>query len=181
MFGFDDADLFANRSGRLTAKQQARLAQADRTGRKFLLALGVFLLGIAILPPLLAGIQVLRCLPAGCPGPNIPSFRNFLLVMTLVWTPAWGYFGMRLVRTSWKAGNVPVLQKVEGLINIVKVERYDQNTHMQSQEYELHAGGEEFEVDSQAADCMPQEERYAIYYIEETHEIMSVERLVKEE
>jgi hypothetical protein len=75
--------------------------------------------------------------------------------------------------------NYSSLQKAEGPINIVKVEKYNYTTHTQSENYELHVGGEEFDCDSELADIMMQGDIYAIYYIKETKEIMSAEMLAK--
>jgi len=177
-FDFDEADLFANRNGALTAKQQTRLAEEEKFWNKLSLIGGLFLLGVAILPGLIIGFAVAPCISDYCSGWPL-SLRLFLIIMVLTWAPIWGFFGIRLVRSALSTRNYSLLQKAEGPINIVKVESYSSSTHTHHEDYELHVGGKEFDIDSELVDIMMQGDIYAIYYLEETKEIMSVEMLAK--
>jgi hypothetical protein len=177
-FDFDEADLFVNRNGALTSKQQTRLTEEEKLWNKISLIGGLFLLSVAILPSLMIGLGVAPCISDYCSGWPL-SLRLFLISMVLIWMPIWGYFGIRVTRNALSTHNYSSLQKAEGPINIVKVESYNINTHTQKEDYELHVGGEEFDGDSELADIMMQGDIYAIYYIKETKEIMSAEMLAK--
>ena len=177
-FDFDEADLFANRNDALTPKQQTRLAEEEKLWGKISLIGGLILLSVAILPSIMIGLAVAPCISNMCSEwPS--SLRLFLISMVLIWMPIWGYYGIRVTRNALSTHNSSLLQKVEGSINIVKVESYNINTHAQKEDYELHVGGEEFDCDSELADIMMQGDIYAIYYIKDTKEIMSAEMLAK--
>jgi hypothetical protein len=168
-FNFDEADLFANRNGTLTPKQQTYLAKSMKSARKGYRVIGIILLCVAFLPSL---ILVL----AGAPW-------LFLLIWTLVWGSIWGLLGFSSIRTGLSTSTEARLNRVEGPINIVKVEHMDSDQH-RTYEYELHIGGVSFDVESELADIMMQGDIYAIYYLEGpeaiiSKEILSVERLAE--
>ncbi len=71
------------------------------------------------------------------------------------------------------------IEKVEGRVNIIKVESYSNSTHMHTEDYELHIGGKQFDCDLDLADILMQGDTYVVYYIRDTMEIMSAEMLAK--
>jgi Short C-terminal domain len=56
------------------------------------------------------------------------------------------------------------LAKAQGKVNIIKAERAGMNHTSHYFAYELHIGGEEFDVGEDLADIMMQGDEYAIYY-----------------
>lgn len=80
------------------------------------------------------------------------------------------------------------LAKAEGPVNIIKAERTSTDTDLADGmshtspyfAYELHIGGEEFDVDEDLADVMMQGDTYAIYYSEGSEiDILSAELISK--
>ncbi len=166
-FKFDGADLAANRMGQVTQKQIARLAKEVTSSRNFGLIGGSLLVIVAILPTLLT-----------VAGGAVQSMRiGFILPWVCLWLPIWGGIGYVLIRGAFSK-RVITLQKVEGPINIVKVESTDSEHHT-SYDYELHIGGKEFNVDSDLANYMMQGDTYAIYYATDVEDILSVEPIMK--
>ncbi len=168
-FKFDDADLAANRMGQVTPKQVARMTQEVKTSRTGGLIFGSLLMIVAILPALLTAGAVQQ------------MGIVFILPWTCIWLPIWGAIGYALIRGAFKK-HVVTLQKVEGPINIIKTvsESTDNDgMHHTSYEYELHVGGKEFDVESDLANYMMQGDTYAIYYVTDLEDILSVEFIQK--
>ncbi len=163
-FEFDEGDLNANRNGYLTPNQQMRLAkQAHRGCYVFI---GILLLGVAVAPILILFFS--------------GTFAIFPKAgySWLSWPVIWGAIAIYMIRRAFSKRNLAV-QKAEGPINIVKTESDDSSTDTTSEDYEMHVGGEEFEVDSDLVDFMRQGDVYAIYYIQNPQQIISVEQLAK--
>ncbi len=175
-FDFDDSDLFANRNGNLTPRQQMRLVDDDKFGKKLFLIIGIILIFVAFLPAIIIGISLLLCISKNC-WPV--SARYFFTAMVLIWTPIWGYFGIRVLRSALSTSKPFSLQKVEGPINIIRTVHTDHRTRQEHEEYELHIGNEEFTCQSELANIMMQGDIYAIYYIKESKKIMSAEMNAK--
>lgn len=175
-YDFDEGDLFANRNGYLSPRQQKRLAEDEAFWKKILLIIGIVLLIVAFLPILIIGLSAISCIADLCSEwPS--SLRAFYIVLVLLLTPTLLFLGVRVTRGALKLPKSSSVQKAEGPINIVKVESYNPTTHANSDNYELHVGGEEFDEESELADIMMQGDIYAIYYIKETKTIMSAEML----
>jgi hypothetical protein len=171
---FDESDLFANRNGRLTAKQQARLASDAKFGKKIALAISFFFLAFAIAPGVIAGVNAAHCIADLCSEwPD--SLRIFLVILLLTWTPIWAWISIRLFISAASPFRIPALLKVEGPINIVKVESYNAASKTHSENYELRLGGETFDVAAELADIVMQGDVYAVYYLKEAMQIMSAE------
>jgi len=171
MFKFDDQDLAANRTGQLTPKQIAQLTQEVKSSRGCSLVAGFGLILIALLPTAIVTLS----------GAVKQMGIIFLLPWVLIWLPIWGLIGYGLIRGAFKK-HVVTLQKVEGPINIVKTVSHhtDSDGHSStSVNYELHVGGKEFDVDSSLADYMMQGDTYAIYYVTDLEDIMSVDFIQK--
>ena len=164
-FNFDEADLFANRNGYLTPRQQVRLAEDEQFTKNLFLIIGYILLAAAILPYLIIWLT------------RAPW--EFWLIWSLTWVPLWSFLGIYVIRLARPTSKSNLLKTVEGPINIVKVESYNNTTRTTSDDYELHIGGVEFDVDSELADVMMQGDTYAVYYLEGTKDIMSLELLAK--
>jgi hypothetical protein len=175
-FGFDDSDLFANRNGNLTPRQQSRLVDDDKFGKKLFLIIGLILLFVAFLPAIIIGITLTLCITKNC-WPV--SARYFFSGMVVIWTPIWGYFGIRVLRSALSTPKPFSLQMVEGPINIVRTVRTDFKTRQELEAHELHIGNEEFDCNSELANIMMQGDNYSIYYIKESKKIISAEMSAK--
>ncbi len=178
-FNFDESDLFANRNGTLTPKQQKRLAEDEKLGNKISLFFGLLTLAVAIAPSIAIGFEFIPCLPNKCHELSFGFMIFFIVMFVVLWLPIWGYFGIRTIRKALSRRASFPLKKAEGRVNIIKVEGYNSSIHMQTEDYELHIGGKEFDCDSELADIMMQGDTYAVYYIGDTLEIMSAEMLAK--
>ena len=99
----------------------------------------------------------------------------------LVWLLVWGGIGVFMIRSSVSKPNLNVkILKVEGNVNLVGVRRSSGGkTHHYYTQDQLHIGGMEFDVDSEFANFVMQAEHYAVYYQEDTTEILSLEQLPK--
>ena len=179
VFEFDESDLFNNRNGMLSTNQQARLADADRFAKKLGLVGVFFFLAVAIIPALIIGITGAHCISDLCAEEWPSSLRVFLLLLLLTWTPVWAWISIRLFISANTPYRIPALLKVEGPVNIVKVEGYNSASKTHTENYELRIGGETFDVDSELADIMMQGDVYAVYYIKEAMQIMSAEPIAK--
>jgi hypothetical protein len=177
-FDFTDADLFRNRTGILTPRQQTRLVGKEKFWKKIVLFAGSFLLIVAIVPVVVIGLSTAACISNFCSEWPL-SLWIFLLLMVLVWPLAWGFFGVRAIRSALSPFKFEAIKKAEGAVNIIKVESYNNTTHMEVEDYELHIGGVTFDIDSELADIMMQGDIYAVYYLEESKDIMSAELLGK--
>ncbi len=165
-FDFDEADLFANRSGVLTGKQRKRLeGEAQFAGKVFLIA-GIVIFGIAILPSIILFFA------------KIPV--TFLIVWSIVWIPTWSFVGIKVIRIGSPKKTDFDLKCVEGKVNIIREENYNVTTKRNETDYELHIDRVTFDVDSDLADIMMQGDTYAIYYIEGTKDILSAEKIKSE-
>lgn len=178
--GFDESELQANRNGRLSEKQKARL-QIKETGSKTgALFLGLVFLGSALLG---LGIAIVSALNSNDLAFTIIISSVFGCIWPLIWGAA-GFFSLRraFAKVETKVG------KVEGPVNIVKVIRrnYDSNTQTYSDynAYELRTGGRTFDVRPGLPNFMAQGDVYAVYFAEfslkdKKREILSAEFLSK--
>ncbi len=161
-FDFNESDLYANRNGYLTPRQQALLVADDKFGKKLFGIIGIILIFVALLPAIIIAISLALCVSGNC-WPT--SARYFFGVIVLLWTPIWGYFGVRVLRSALSTPKPPSLQKVEGPINIVRTVHTDHQTRQEHEEHELHIGDVEFDCSSDLANSMLQGDVYSIYYI----------------
>ena len=139
-FKFDEADLNANRSGRLSQKQQRDLVKLRKGHQKFFTGLGLALLVIASISPL-----VYKKFDTG----------------TIVWVVIWGVFGcLSLIRTlTFKFDfSKNKVKRIEGPLHVVEGTGRDWNNHY------LHIGKEQYEVDEKLAGCIHQGDTYAFYF-----------------
>lgn len=170
-FKFDLADLEANRNGRFTEKQKARLAAEDQSSRKWSLGGGLGLIFIAAIG--LAGAI------AGWIGDPDWVFRiGFGLGFGCIWPLVWGGLGWGILSNSFSKHQFK-LARVQGRANIVRRESYSSEHHTTSVCHELHIGGQEFDVEEDLADVIMQGDEYTLYYIDGSDEILSAELMSK--
>jgi hypothetical protein len=179
-FNFDEADLAANKMGQLTDKQKMRLSSDAKSGRTWGIAGGLLFLGVAAIFPL---AFFGKCLFGGdCQTDGAGwIITGVLIFVNLIWVGIWGGIGVILIKSLFSKQEYK-LKLAEGPINIVKEVSSDSHHH-EVVEYELHVGGQVFDVDSSLADFMMQGDVYAFYYLadsnnqDEPMEVLSVERV----
>jgi hypothetical protein len=165
-FDFDEADLFANRSGVLTSKQRERIEDNSQFTRKLFLIAGIVVFGIGILPSIILFFS--------------KAETWFLIIWSIVWISACSFAGIKVIRMGSPDRKDFDLKSVEGKVNIVKEDNYNYTTKQRAVDYELHIGGVRFDVVSELADIMMQGDSYAIYYMEGTKDIVSAEKIKSE-
>ncbi len=162
-YKFDEADLFANRSGVLTAKQRKRLEGDAQGAKTTFLIIGLFLFVIAILPSIILYL--------------VHAQTTFLIIWSVVWIPVWSFIAVKVINVGKIHKTDFDVQNVEGQVNLIKVENYNTAAKRYETNYELHIGGVTFHADPGLADVLMQGDRYAIYYAGETKNILSAEKL----
>ncbi len=162
-FEFDEADLFANRTGALSNKQRKRLVENARAASKLFLIVGIVIMVIGV------GVSLIPL--------SGPADVWFLVIWGVIWTGLGLFFGISLIRWGRPGKNDLTVCKAEGPVNIVKEETYNSTMKQNVESYELHSGGVTFDVEGDLADVMMQGDTYAIYYTEGLKEILSVEEL----
>ncbi len=163
-FDFDEADLFANRNGYMSSKQQARDKKEVRDTRKVLSIVGYCILALAILP------VIIFFLVKGQWQSWLWAFI-WLLVGVLV-----AVFVLRLAANTTKEDT---LKTVEGRVNIIKEEHEDENLH-KYYDYYWNIGAVKFDVaDSEKVDILQQGDFYRVYYLDLAKEILSLEKVEK--
>jgi hypothetical protein len=162
-FSFDEADLFANRSGALTSKQRERLEGDAQFAKTLFLVIGIVIFSVGILPSIIMFFT--------------KASTHFLIFWSSLWIPICSFFGIVVIRIGGKNKTDFALKSVEGKINIVKEDNYNYTTKTATTDYELHIGGVTFDVESDLSDIMMQGDTYAIYYLKGTKEIMSAEKI----
>lgn len=168
-FKFDQNDLYANQNGKFTDKQMAHVIQKDKQDRTGNRGSGVFLGCIGLLGIIIAIV-------AGIATPDWGFRIGFGLGFGVIWPLVWGGIGYMFVKDTVGKHEFK-LARVEGRANIVRHESYNNDTHSSSVSFDLHIGGHTFDVAGDTADVIFQGESYAIYYVDSTDEIMSVEHL----
>ena len=179
---FDEAELQANRNGRLSEKQKTRLEQAEKSSKGCSSIMGFFLVGIGLI-----GVWIAVSAASALMETERGAAIGVILGLGVAWPLVWGGLGISSIRRSFAKVEIKV-KTAEGPINIVKVVRdsYNPSTKMHTDEeaYELHVGRKTFEVESDLADAMRQGDVYAVYCAEfnladKENEILSAELLEK--
>lgn len=183
-FKFDEAELHANRSGRISEKQKERL-QIKESGAK---AGSLFLGGIFMLSALIGlGIGGFAVFGEG-PASESLAFRIIMgSVFGCIWTLIWGAAGIFTLQRAFAKMEIKV-GKAEGPVNIIKVIRREYNssteTYSDRTAYELRVGGRTFDVRADLPNLMAQGDVYAVYYADfnlkdKKKEVLSAELLSK--
>ncbi|HVN16361.1 MAG TPA: hypothetical protein VMT73_11520 [Anaerolineales bacterium] len=175
-FKFDEADLQANRFGKLSEKQTKNFTKTQTNDRKFYFRFGWVLTVMAL------GTVVLFLL--------ITGFNFSLSAAHLVQAVLFGVFFLLFLWgaiTAFSTGfknTVDVsndkVKEVEGPINIVKTESSGAHNRTIVM-HELHIKGKEFYVDEDAANIVMQGDTYIIYHYEDgpIDKILSLELVSK--
>ena len=181
-FEFDEGDLQANRAGKLSPKQLAKINETEKGTSQMFFWVGMVFLLIAL------GVSFGILWSAFRSGFTITSMAD--LIEPAIWLVlTWGVFGFlavgsfRLSRSKFDSS----VQRVEGKVKFVKVEKDEEiqstNGRRSTQtveEYELRIGRVAFEnVEEDLLDIIEQGDIYAFYYTKETKDILSCEFISK--
>ena len=160
-FAFDDSDLTANKSGRLSPKQQKKLTANDQFANRVIL--GFFLVCLAF--------TLFFAYKAFSDMTSIPSWIGLVLSM---------FFGSIFSRGLFTKVDYSV-QKAQGEVQFVKVEKLSGSVtdpaykRKKVESYEMHVGGESFSNANPALIPYMQGKVFAVYYAKDTKQILSVE------
>ncbi len=158
-FNFDESDLQANRNGRLTVRQLEDLKTEDASANAFSRNIG-----IALIVGSLIGMGIL--------------FRKISLdasLFGLAGCLAPILIGALFIRLGLKKQNF-TLVKAEGRVNWVKERSYSPTLKREVSAYVMHIDEASFEAESEAAGFIMQGDVYSVHYVEETDQIMSLEK-----
>ncbi len=146
-FDFDESDLSTNRDGSLSARQNARLLQSDRSSRKLFLIIGLVSALLVFLPTLILWLVG-----------KLASVGWY----SLLWIIPCGLLAFLLIRAGLKSTTY-TLKRVKGEVEIAKGGSYSDPTEIY---YELHVGDKQFGISEKLASRMKKEngEIYAVYY-----------------
>ena len=164
-FGFDEADVFANRNGKFSTKQKKKLREVDQWTNRFILILAIMVLLGAIW-------SILATVKSG------DSWSDWILPVILLAITGWLFSGMRKKVDD-------IVEKTEGVVNFVKVEsRTGSVTDLEIDRitvhsYEMRVGGVHFSNANPALIEHMQGDVYAVYYTNSTQQILSLEFISK--
>lgn len=163
-FNFEEADLLANRNGRLSEKQKKRLMADARLEQKSAResAMIVFTVGAA---GMATGLLIVV---------NAPTLAGQIIVgllLCVVWPGVWGWKAWTVMRSSDPAGEDQI-RAARGRVDVVKYE--DANG---SVDYVLRVDGIEFDLVNKPSGVIADGEECILYFLEKTEEILSVEIL----
>jgi hypothetical protein len=164
-FGFDQADLNANRNGKFSKKQKEALTKVDRSVSRSLLFLGFAFLGVGIWRAVVL---------FNAQG----DWTEWILPVVLVGIAGWMFSGA--------ANKVDdAIDVAEGVVEFVKVTsqtgfvsdaEIDRTT---VHSYEMRVGWEAFSNANPALIEYMQGDTYAVYYTNSTRQILSVALISK--
>ena len=167
-FEFNEADLSANRNGRLSAKQLRKMKDQQIGGWKSSRWMGLIFLAVALVG-VAAGVRAVTVA-----GMKMIERIVFGLALGLFWPSVWGSLGWKLINpaaTTSPEDLVPV--SVRGPVEIIEYETGGGGNYM------LSIGGLEFDVYDNMSEILQNGDECAVYYLEELEQILSVEFISK--
>lgn len=162
LFQFTDADLFANRQGRLSENQQKRLAEHARAEQKSARESAVILFVVA-------GIGLAFGLIFALTAPSANSRLFFILVLCVLWPLAWVGRAVKILREVPSMKEYQ-LQTARGRVHIIR-----HTDPSGTAEYVLQVGDLWFDVDGNPAGALNEGDECVVYYLNKTEAILSVE------
>jgi len=167
IFNFDEADLEANRKGRLTEKQKKRFKTQDNAKSWGGLAMGLVFFGVA-------GVGLFAGATAAIQGPDLFSKVLFGACFGVFWPFIWGSIGWQMLTPTRRPSNNPRVKAERGRLKLIKHEPQDGIPY-----YEVKVGGRSLETDNDLSEVVEDGEEYALYYIQKTGNAVSLERVSK--
>lgn len=175
-FNFGEADLYANRAGRLTKGQETRLLEIEQGASQIFRWVGIFLLLIAIFASLFLLNEARKV--------NWADLIGLTPALCIIWLICGGFaYGSFKLAGSKNDNSV---QKAEGKVNFVKVEKQVSTgsssgpRYRTVQQYELRVDKIAFEdVREELLNLIDEGDIYAFYYTKDSKEILSCEFISK--
>lgn len=175
-FKFNEADLSANRKGRLSEKQSNTIQEGSAKVKRYGVGIGVGLILIA------AAISYGIYSQVGQGGTSLVDVIGGMITVCLI-------FGVFALISFWVAF-VKIdltLANVVGKVNFIKVEKTERtksatgSTHTRTvQVYELRVGDVKFHnVPEKLLNWMEEGDIYAVYFLKASNHILSLERISK--
>lgn len=164
-FAFDDGDLIANKSGKLSARQQKKLTSNDQFAERFIL----ILFSVCLIFVFYFGYKAFSDMT------SIASWIGLFLAM---------FFGSLFGRGVLTKVDYSV-QKAQGEVSFEKVEKLSGSVtdpaykRKKEESYQMYVGTEIFTNANPALIEYMQGDMYAVYYLKDTRKIISVELISK--
>jgi len=182
-FNFDQSDLIANQNGKLSAKQEKLIKETDKSTSGIFrgIGFGLILINICVVAGFVYsfihdGFSFSTATNGDIIGLLFAIAFPTLIIGIFVWVMFW--------LASSKTNHS--LQKVEGKVNFVKVEKQESyktgssTSYRTVQEYELRVGKVKFEdVDEELPNIIEEGDIYIFYYTKDNKEILSCEFISK--
>lgn len=175
-FKFDEADLSANRLGRLSERQLATIQKDSRKAKRYGIGIGMGLILLA------AAISYGIYNQVGQGGTTLSDVIGGIITVVII-------FGVFALISFWVAFMKLdlTLASAEGKVDFVKVEKTERtksatgSTHTRTvQVYELRVGGVNFHnVPEKLLNLMEEGDFYAVYFLKVSDHILSLERISK--
>ncbi|RJP46506.1 MAG: hypothetical protein C4583_18715 [Anaerolineaceae bacterium] len=166
-FDFDEADLEANRKGRLTDQQKKRFKPKANSDGWSISLIGLFFLFIAGLG-LFAAVQFFK------EESDWVGRIIFGLGFGVIWPLVWGGIGVAMLKPTKRPTFNPNVKTKLGPLKVIKHETQDSIPY-----YELRVGDISVETDHDLTNVMEEGDKYAFYYIQTTKQVVSMEKVEK--
>lgn len=181
-FEFNEGDLAANRSAKLSEKQKSKLESDEKGADQIIVGAGVvfIIIGLVIVYAV-AGEAISRLFSGNLLSSDILTIALGGGLPLLLF----GFFGIGAFKIGFSKLDNSV-QSVEGKVNFVKVEKQIEDSTSNAfryktvQQYELRVGKVKFEdVDEELLNMIDEGDKYAFYYTKQTKKILSCELISK--
>jgi hypothetical protein len=182
-FEFDESDLVANRSGKLSAKQKSKLETSEKGADQIFIGAGVvFIIAALVIIYFVAGDSILKLFS----GESLTSDDTLAIVLG-GGLPAllFGFFAFGAFKLGTSKMDNSV-QTVQGKVNFVKVEKQvptstsSVSSYRTVQQYELRVGKIAFEnVAEELLNIIDEGDTYTFYYTKQVKQILSCEFISK--
>ncbi len=160
--GFDEAELYTNRSGRFSEKQKARLSTKESKEKTGSAAWGGLLIIVALI-----GVVIAVVLAPYIARDSLMGGILFGAAFGVLWPLAYGFIAWIILWRAFRKFEVQ-LKQVEGPVQFVQAQRKTYNTQTETYSTylvtELHMGGRIFDVGSALPGYMSQGDVYAVYF-----------------
>ena len=186
-FEFDEADLIANRSGKLSKKQEEKFQVEESINKK---STWKFVLYMALFSLALITIILATTIPGGLTFDNLTRqiSNDPKNVVSVILAPCL-VPGIFIAGALWLSSvklDLSVM-KAEGKVKFLKVEKRRQQkmannsmSYRTVEEYELRVGRKAFEdVDEEMINILEEGDIYAFYYTKDAEQILSCEFISK--
>lgn len=161
-FHFTEDDLLANRRGQFSERQMKRLSQQAKAEQASARSSAAIVFVVAA-----AGLAI--GLTIGSIAPTGAGRILIFLLMGILWPSVWAGKGVKIILSA-RASQESRLRQVSGPVHIIR---------HGDEEFDLRAGGLEFDLDGNPASVVMEGDEYTIHYLEATEEILSVEYLTR--